>query len=119
MVEQSIQMLPQHSKQFAEKQYWSEFFVESAKRSNEPSFEWYADFKDLKPYLTQLIPANSTVVVPGCGDSLLSEHTSLMGHSVVSFDFEPGVISKMQQRKSKVDYRVGDMLAMEFADNSF
>lgn len=25
----------------------------------------------------------------------------------------------MQQRKSKVDYRVGDMLAMDFADNSF
>jgi len=42
-----------------------------------------------------------------------------MGHSVVSFDFEPGVVSKMQQRKSSVDYRVGDMLNMEFGDQSF
>ena len=114
-----MQMLPQHSKQFAEKEYWSEFFVESAKRSNEPSFEWYADFKDLKPFLQLLVPAASSVVVPGCGDSLLSEHTSLMGHKVVSFDFEPGVISKMQQRKSLVNYQVGDMLNMAYDDNSF
>ena len=49
---------------------------------------------------------------------MLSEHTSLMGHKVVSFDFEPGVISKMQQRKSLVEYQVGDMLNMAFADNS-
>lgn len=59
------------------------------------------------------------MIVPGCGDSLLSEHTSLMGHKVVSFDFEPGVITKMQQRKSLVSYQVGDMLNMAYADNSF
>lgn len=42
-----------------------------------------------------------------------------MGHSVVSFDFEPGVIAKMQERKSTVDYQVGDMLKMDFEKESF
>jgi hypothetical protein len=39
-----------------------------------------------------------------------------MGHSVVSFDFEPGVIDKMKQRKSVVDYQVDDMLNMSYKE---
>jgi hypothetical protein len=39
-----------------------------------------------------------------------------MGHSVLSFDFEPGVIEKMKQRMSAVDYRVDDMLNMSYKD---
>jgi len=113
-------MLPEHSKQFTEQQYWSEFFTESAKRSHEPSFEWYASFKDLKPYLQKYIPDASKVLVPGCGDSLLSEHVGIMGHHVISFDFEPGVIQKMKERAgSKVDYQVGDMLKMDFEKHGF
>jgi len=65
------------------------------------------------------MPEKCTVNVPGCGDSLLSEHVALMGHSCVSFDFEPGVISKMKERKSAVDYQVGDMMKMHWETNSF
>lgn len=43
----------------------------------------------------------------------------MMGHSVVSFDFEPGVIEKMKQRKSAVDYQVDDMLHMSYKDQEF
>jgi hypothetical protein len=42
-----------------------------------------------------------------------------MGHSVLSFDFEPGVIEKMKQRISAVDYRVDDMLNMSYKDQEF
>lgn len=120
MVSKDVQMLPKESKEFAEQQYWADFFVESAKRSHEDSFEWYASFKDLKPFLQKLINEKSKVIVPGCGDSLLSEHVSLMGHSVMSFDFEPGVIQKMKQRpRSQVDYQVGDMYNMDYPASSY
>ena len=66
-----------------------------------------------------LIPPKSAINVPGCGDSLLSEHVALMGHSVLSFDFEPGVIEKMRQRKSTVNYQVGDMLKMDYPNQNF
>ena len=42
-----------------------------------------------------------------------------MQHSVVSFDFEPGVVAKMKERKSLVNYQVGDMLKMHYEDSSF
>lgn len=101
MVDKSVQMLPEYSKQFTEQNYWKDFFQESAKRSNEQSFEWYASFADLKPYLNKLIAPKSNVLVPGCGDSILSEHVALLGHSVLSFDFEPNVIEMMKARYSK------------------
>lgn len=69
--------------------------------------------------MQKLLPAKSSINVPGCGDSLLSEHVALMGHSVVSFDFEEGVVKKMQERKSSVNYQVGDMLKMDFPKESF
>jgi hypothetical protein len=65
------------------------------------------------------MPTKSKVVVPGCGDSLLSEHTALMGHDVISFDFEEGVILKMKENKSAVDYQVDDMLKMSYKDQQF
>lgn len=69
--------------------------------------------------MQKLMPQKSKVVVPGCGDSLLSEHTALMGHQVISFDFESGVIQKMKERKSAVDYQVDDMLNMSYKDKEF
>lgn len=45
---------------------------------------------------------------------------ALSGHSVVSFDFEEGVINKMLQRKGNlVRYEVGDMLDMKYESGSF
>lgn len=121
MVDKSVQMLPEYSKQFTEQNYWKEFFQESSKRSNEQSFEWYASFADLKPYLNKLIAPKSNVLVPGCGDSVLSEHVALLGHNVLSFDFEPNVIDMMKARynKSKVKYEVGDMYKMDYEPHSF
>lgn len=42
-----------------------------------------------------------------------------MGHDVISFDFEEGVILKMKENKSAVDYQVDDMLKMSYKDQQF
>ena len=75
MVEQSGKTLPlpQHSKEFQSQEYWKQFFAENKNRSEVKNFEWYADFVDMEALLKMLIPSGSKVLVPGCGDSLLSE----------------------------------------------
>jgi len=59
--------------------------------------------------------------VPGCGDSMLSEQVSLAipESKIVSIDFEPQVVQRMQEKSKKVEYRVMDMLNMDFDDKSF
>ena len=62
------------------------------------------------------------VLVPGCGDSLLSEKLATqMGYSeVISIDFEPEVVNRMQSRGvSGITYQVMDMLDLKFESDSF
>ena len=74
------------------------------------------DWKDFKPFLQRLVPDKSTVLLPGCGKSLLGEHVALLGHKVTGFDFEPNCIEVMNKRKSKLaEYEVGDMTKMHYS----
>lgn len=62
------------------------------------------------------------VLVPGCGDSLLSEKLAVkMGYpNVTSIDFEPEVVQRMQSRgETGVSYEVMDMLDLKFDSDSF
>ena len=88
------------------------------------TFEWYADFEDIVPHLQDglLEGENQRILVPGCGNSLLSEKlcTVLNQTKVTSIDFVPEIITKMQERNvSGVTYAVGDFLNLEYADGSF
>lgn len=75
--------------------------------------------------MKQALPAPETgakLLVPGCGDSLLSEKLALkMGYqNVVSIDFEPEVVSRMQQRGvTQVAYEVMDILDLKYPAASF
>ena len=74
------------------------------------------------PYLKVAMPAEGRVLVPGCGDSLLSEKlASQMGFSnVVSVDFEPDVVARMNARGAKgVTYEVVDITQMQYENGSF
>lgn len=60
--------------------------------------------------------------MPGCGDSLLSEKlVSQMGfENVVSVDFEPDVVARMNARGAKgVVYEVVDITQMQYESGSF
>jgi len=65
--------------------------------------------------LKLLIKAGSKILVPGCGDSLLSEQVAaaIENSKVLSFDFEPEVVQRMQAKSKLVEYRVMDMLKMD------
>jgi RAT1-interacting protein len=112
--------LPQHSKEFQSQEYWKQFFADNVNRSELQNFEWYADFVDMEALLKLLIPTGSKVLVPGCGDSLLSEQVAgaIKDLKVLSFDFEPEVVQRMSAKSKLVDYRVMDMLKMDLENAS-
>lgn len=63
-----------------------------------------------------------SVLVPGCGNSLLSEkmHTQLQIQKILSVDFEESVINKMNERGLPIEYKAMDILNMkEIEDHSY
>ena len=121
---------PKHAKKFQTQDFWSDFFKAKQYRggnsesSDLESFEWYADFEDLLPHLQEgLIEGTAQrVLVPGCGNSLLSEKlvTAMHQTEVTSIDFVPELVEKMNAKNvSGVTYAQMDFLEMSFADGSF
>ena len=82
-VQKAIEFLPKEQKELQEKQYWKKFFEGDRFKDG---FEWYADFRDLKtymePYFKPAAEGPVMVMVPGCGNSDLSQKlTTEMGLS--------------------------------------
>ena len=70
-----IDFLPSDHKDLVKSDYWKKFFEEDRFKGG---FEWYASFDELKPYLKQHCKDRSDgqtlqVLVPGCGNSDLSQ----------------------------------------------
>lgn len=66
--------------------------------------------------------AESKVLIPGCGDSSLSEMlaTKMGLKEVTSIDFEADVIEKMKAKKiDGVTFEVMDFLDLKFEENHF
>ncbi|KAL5784314.1 hypothetical protein ACOSQ2_006706 [Xanthoceras sorbifolium] len=111
---------------FTSKENWDKFFTI---RGNDDSFEWYAEWPQLRHPLLSLLPPPSTppppqILVPGCGNSRLSEHLYDAGFpAITNVDFSKVVISDMLRRNVRdrpdMKWRVMDMTAMQFTDETF
>lgn len=110
---------------FTSKQNWDDFFTI---RGTDDSFEWYAEWTQLSsPLLTHLSNYHSQsaqILVPGCGNSKLSEHLYDAGfRSITNVDFSKVVISDMLRRNVRdrpgMRWRVMDMTQLQFADETF
>ncbi|XP_021745567.1 methyltransferase-like protein 13 [Chenopodium quinoa] len=117
---------------FTKKENWDKFFT---LRGSDDSFEWYADWPQLKPPLFSLLsPSTSTssssssenlqILVPGCGNSRLSEQLYDAGfHDITNLDFSKVVISDMLRRNVRdrphMRWRVMDITSMQFADETY
>ncbi|KAK3008051.1 hypothetical protein RJ639_013687 [Escallonia herrerae] len=115
---------------FTSKDNWDKFFTI---RGSNDSFEWYAEWPQLRdPLLSHLpspppafaavegVEAESPVqiLVPGCGNSRLSEHLYDAGfRDVTNIDFSKVVISEMLRRNVRsrpgMRWRVMDMTSMQ------
>ncbi|KEH20656.1 eEF1A lysine and N-terminal methyltransferase isoform X2 [Medicago truncatula] len=111
---------------FTSKENWDNFFT-----IRPDSFEWYAEWPHLRDPLISLLqtltpppPASLPVLVPGCGNSRLSEHLYDAGFtSITNIDFSKVVIGDMLRRNIRsrplMRWRVMDMTAMQFEDEFF
>lgn len=107
---------------FTSKENWDKFFTI---RGSEDSFEWYAEWPELRdPLLSHLssLPtltrAPLQILVPGCGNSRLSEHLYDAGfRGITNIDFSKVVISDMLRRNVRqrpdMRWRVMDMTSMQ------
>ncbi|XP_021290180.1 methyltransferase-like protein 13 isoform X2 [Herrania umbratica] len=121
---------------FTSKENWDSFFTI---RGSDDSFEWYAEWPQLRDSLFPLLqqqqqqqpsPSSSSsssslqILVPGCGNSRLSEHLYDAGfEDVTNVDFSKVVISDMLRRnvreRPNMRWRVMDMTQMQFTDDTF
>ncbi|KAK2644013.1 hypothetical protein Ddye_019208 [Dipteronia dyeriana] len=111
---------------FTSKENWDKFFTI---RGNDDSFEWYAEWSQLRAPLLSLLPPPSSspqqqILVPGCGNSRLSEILYDAGFpAITNIDFSKVVISDMLRRNLRdrpvMKWRVMDMTAMQFMDETF
>lgn len=119
---------------FTSKENWDQFFTV---RGSGDSFEWYAEWPQLQSLLTNqlLLPssvltgsageappaaqaAEVSILVPGCGNSKLSEHLYDAGFlDITNVDFSKVVISDMLRRNVRerpgMKWRVMDMTSMQ------
>ncbi|KAL6970988.1 hypothetical protein U1Q18_030667 [Sarracenia purpurea var. burkii] len=112
---------------FTSKENWDNFFNI---RGGDDSFEWYAEWPQLRDSLlshlssnTEPLPlaevaASMQILVPGCGNSRLSEYLYDAGfRGITNIDFSKVVISDMLRRNVRsrpgMRWRVMDMTSMQ------
>ncbi|XP_022146935.1 methyltransferase-like protein 13 [Momordica charantia] len=111
---------------FTSKENWDNFFTI---RGHGDAFEWYAEWPELKDPLISHLPSLSQsltpqILVPGCGNSSLSEQLYDAGfRCITNIDFSKVAISDMLRRNVRqrpdMRWRVMDMTTMQFMDNTF
>ncbi|XP_057783661.1 uncharacterized protein LOC131001316 [Salvia miltiorrhiza] len=112
---------------FTDKENWDKFFTI---RGSDDSFEWYAEWPQLRNLLTENLsfpekpPKEVSILVPGCGNSRLSEQLYDAGfQSITNIDFSKVVIMDMLRRnvrdRPQMKWRVMDMTELQFHDESF
>ena len=112
---------------FTSKENWDKFFTI---RGTDDSFEWYAEWTELHHPLLSLLAGNDEnhsssssslllkILVPGCGNSKLSENLYDAGFKeITNIDFSKVVISDMLRRNVRdrpgMRWRVMDMTQMQ------
>uniref|UniRef100_A0A0D3FUY4 Methyltransferase type 11 domain-containing protein n=1 Tax=Oryza barthii TaxID=65489 RepID=A0A0D3FUY4_9ORYZ len=118
---------------FTSRENWDKFF---ALRGTGDSFEWYAEWEDLRAPLLSLLHGCGggaegggggkapEILVPGCGSSVLSERLYDAGfRRVTNVDFSRVLVADMLRRHARarpeMRWRVMDMTDMQFTDGSF
>ncbi|XP_038902805.1 eEF1A lysine and N-terminal methyltransferase [Benincasa hispida] len=111
---------------FTSKENWDNFFTI---RGHGDAFEWYAEWPELKDPLISHLPILSKspspqILVPGCGNSSLSEQLYDAGfRCITNIDFSKVAISDMLRRNVRerpdMRWRVMDMTNMQFTDDTF
>lgn len=109
-------LLPNEIDNFKDKNYWNNFF----KERDVNSFEWYAEWENIKDYLIKDINKKNKILIIGCGNSNLSNEMYKNGFTnQINIDYSDLVIEQMKKMYSNLEYIQMDVTKMDFDDNSF
>lgn len=115
-----MSLLPKTSSEFANEEYWNEFFQ---KRGKTP-FEWYGEFWQLEGTICNYIKKTDKLLIIGCGNSSLSADLYDSGYtSTVSIDISDVVIRQMTEKYATVrpdmQFLQMDAAKLTFEDEQF
>lgn len=84
---------------YGDKDYWDKRY-EIASNSTNQIYDWYKDYDSgLKDYINRRVSKSDSILVIGCGNSLLSEEMYLDGYSnITSIDYSRNAINIMSAR---------------------
>ena len=71
-----MNLLPKTSHEFAQKEYWNNFFKKRGKKA----FEWYGEYPELCGQLHKYAKSKDNILVVGCGNSKLSSDLYDVGY---------------------------------------
>lgn len=104
--------------EYADVNYWNERYTK-----DEKTFEWYQGYVGIQKVLRLHLVPNKTILVPGCGNSSLSEEIYINDcKNVTSVDFSPVVINQMKQKyinKPAMAWVAADVTKLPMEDASF
>ena len=94
MTTRNMSLLPKATAEFNSKKYWEDFF-----KKRQESFEWYCEYSLLSGVIYKYCDRRNKILIPGCGNSKLSESLYDAGYnSLVNIDISDVVIKSMTKR---------------------
>ncbi|KAH8350772.1 hypothetical protein KR084_011029 [Drosophila pseudotakahashii] len=115
-----MNLLPKTREEFAQTDYWNEFF----KKRGEKAFEWYGEYLELCDQIHKYIKPVDKILMLGCGNSKLSMDMYDTGfREITNIDISPVAVKKMLELNAKtrpdMKFLQMDATAMTFPDDSF
>ncbi|KAH8279631.1 hypothetical protein KR018_011141 [Drosophila ironensis] len=115
-----MNLLPKTREEFAQTDYWNEFF----KKRGERAFEWYGEYLELCDQIHKYIKPADRILMLGCGNSKLSMDMYDSGFKdITNIDISPVAVKKMLELNAKtrpdMKFLQMDATAMSFTDESF
>ncbi|XP_016941888.2 eEF1A lysine and N-terminal methyltransferase homolog [Drosophila suzukii] len=115
-----MNLLPKTREEFAQTDYWNEFF----KKRGEKAFEWYGEYLELCDQIHKYIKPVDKILMLGCGNSKLSMDMYDTGfREITNIDISPIAVKKMLELNAKtrpdMKFLEMDATAMTFPDDSF
>ena len=115
---------------FGRREYWNEVYENS---ENEEAFSWYSSWTELEPFVRELVPSFSHVLIPGMGnDGAVVDMYDAGYRNITAFDYAEAGVECAQTllgserirecaniHRSGVGLLVADARNLQFDDNSF
>lgn len=106
-----MDLLPRNCSDFSSESYWQTFF-----KRRSTAFEWYGDYRQLRPLLQKHVRPTDHVLHVGCGNSTLGhELYTDLSKTVLNIDLSDVAIRQMQQKYAN-DIGKNDGLRFERMD---